>query len=550
MRERRAMRIYLPAIILAVCLIWGCGGTSSTPASVALPPAPDLGSVQTFQEKTDNLLSTTIVSKHVNDFQAEYNAGLAQGRLQRDAMIAARDNDWDSFYLLDPNHGFPKQEPPSPAELKEMQDILLRNYAYTVNFTLNHPDPVVQKNLKRIFFRLLGIYHGTLISPPPVVDLSGDKLPVLSDFTGAELELGYETPGLTFLDVYFINAFEDAIYCVSAPTTKATTRRASKCSAFVKKTADDILLAHNSWSSYLSQTMAMTLVVNDTFMTFNAIQPGMLSSYTDFGYNKHRIIFNETTHLYDFDQPKIEALWMIWRATLAEQFASSLDEFFKYLSLEASGTYMNGYMVVDAKTGEFGLVEMSWDTFVFFRPDGQSNVRVETKPAGVSQDYDTDMIKPTYILGYNMPGSLFIRNQLQSVNNRPARATQFLARIDGTNTVQDAMSLITYTDDPANPLSIYGRWDLGYGLTPRPKTIPEGSIDAKVTSANMTAFVSNLEGVLDPSSTNKAFWIKYGTPHISGKPFIWSESLWFTQKLRDVPNVVDGNFQLLNLHVR
>lgn len=543
------MRNRLTSLILAICVVCGCSGSATVPSAVPVPPGPDGGTVQSFQEKTDNLVSTTIVSKHPNDFQAEYNAGVAQARLQLDAMLAARDNDWDSFYLLDPNHGFPQQLPPSRAELQVMQDILARNYAYTVNYALNHPDPTVSRNLKRIFFRLLGLYHGTLPSPP-AVDFSGDKLPELADFTAQELQLGYETPSLTFMDVYFLNAFEDAIYAVPAPTTKATVRRVSKCSAFVKKTSDDVLLAHNSWSSYLSQTMAMTLVVNDTFMTLNAIQPGMLSSYTDFGYNKQRIIFNETTHLYDTDQPKVEALWMIWRATLAEQFSGSIDEFFEYMSLEASGTYMNGYMVLDGKTGEFGLVEMSWDTFVFFRPDGQNSVKVTTKPDGVRQDYDTDMIRPTYILGYNMPGSFAIREQLQSVNNRPARRTQFLEFIGGVETIEDAKALITYVDDPTNPLSIYGRWDLGYGDTPRPKTIPEGSIDAKVTSANSTAFVPNLKGELDLNSPYQAFWAKYGTPHINGKPFIWSESIWSNQKLRDVPNVVDGNFQLLNLRVR
>jgi hypothetical protein len=78
---------------------------------------------------------------------------------------------------------------------------------------------------------------------------------------------------------------------------------------------------------------------------------------------------------------------MFWRATLAEQFAASLDEFFNYVSLEASGTYMNGYMVVDAKTKEIGLVEMSYKSFVFYQPDGKGGVAVTTKPEGLSNAY-------------------------------------------------------------------------------------------------------------------------------------------------------------------
>jgi hypothetical protein len=323
----------------------------------------------------------------------------------------------------------------------------------------------------------------------------------------------------------------------------------SKCSAFVKKTANDIYLAHNSWSGYLSQSMAQTLWVNDTFMTFNAITPGMVSSDTDFGYNRHGLIFNETTHLNDFDKPKVEALWMIWRATLAEQFATSCDEFYKYLSLEASGTYMNGYMVVDVKTREIGLVEMSWDTFVYFKSNTTGGYDITTKPGGVDPSYDTGLLGDGFIFGVNMPVSLYIRNQLQSVDNRPQRRVQFAAGIGEVQDVESAKRLITYTD-PTNPLSIYGRWDLGYGITPRPKTIPEGSIEAKVTAASMVNYVFGLQGEFDMNSPNKAFWMKWGTTEVNGKPFIWSQSQWASQVLRDVPDVLTGQYQLLNLRIR
>jgi hypothetical protein len=42
----------------------------------------------------------------------------------------------------------------------------------------------------------------------------------------------------------------------------------------------------------------------------------------------------------------------------------------------------------------------------------------------------------------------------------------------------------------------------------------------------------------------------YGTSHVRGKPFIWSESLWSWQKLRDVPDRVDGVFTLMPLYLR
>lgn len=42
----------------------------------------------------------------------------------------------------------------------------------------------------------------------------------------------------------------------------------------------------------------------------------------------------------------------------------------------------------------------------------------------------------------------------------------------------------------------------------------------------------------------------YGTPCVEGKPFIWSESLWSIQPLRDVPGRLDGHFTLMHLHLR
>jgi hypothetical protein len=240
---------------------------------------------------------------------------------------------------------------------------------------------------------------------------------------------------------------------------------------------------------------------------------------------------------------------MFWRATLAEQFAGSLDEFYEYLSLDASGTSMNGYMVVDTKTGEIGLVEMSYQSFVYFKPNGNNSYQVITKPEDLSKEYDHELLQPDYILGVNFPVSQLIRDELKAVENRPARRTQFLAQIDDVNDIESAKALITYTC-PVEPLSIYGRWDLGYGTTTTPQTIPDGAADAKAASASMTSYVSGVNGILDLKSANRSFWMKFGTPVIKGKPFIWSESQWRGQKLRDVPDVVEGDFHLLHLYIR
>ena len=41
--------------------------------------------------------------------------------------------------------------------------------------------------------------------------------------------------------------------------------------------------------------------------------------------------------------------------------------------------------------------------------------------------------------------------------------------------------------------------------------------------------------------------MKYGTLYVEREPFVWSSSQWSDQKLRHVPDRVDGTFNLLRL---
>lgn len=497
-------------------------------------------------EKVKNIRNLSVVSNDTNHYKAEYEAGFIQGKLQKTQILMTRDNFWDMAYLLDPSHSFPKQIPPSPGELSEARRVLQENFTYTLDYIRNQKDPVLLKNMRRLLYRMIGIYHGTKMGEPVSIPFDDTWLP---SFSQSEMTLGYETRHLTFMDIYFINGFSDAWDVIASLVDAPLHHQPDKCSAFVKKTSDDIYITHNSWFGFLSQSMAVTLYINGDYLSMNAISPGCIGSASDFGYNNKGILFNETTHHAGYSEPKSNALWMFWRATLAEQFADSLDSFFEYISLEPSGTYMNGYMVVDSLKREIGLIEMSYQSFVYFRPNGENGYSVITKPEGRSTEYDHDLVQPDYLLGINYPASQLIRDELQALDTRPARKRQFMAMIGDVKDIESAKSLITYTD-PENPLSIYGRWDLGYGETPTPKTVPDGSIDAKAASASMIAYVSNLKGILDLDSNKKAFWMKFGTPYVNGKPFIWSESQWNGQKLRGVPDRVDGDYVLLNTYIR
>jgi hypothetical protein len=202
-------------------------------------------------------------------------------------------------------------------------------------------------------------------------------------------------------------------------------------------------------------------------------------------------------------------------------------------------------MVVDAKTKETCLIEMSYRCFVYHSSsDGTEIVSwfksMDGKPCSTA--FDTTLVTAQALMGINYPASFQVRDDLQSTDNRPARRRQFSQYLPGVKDVESAKALITYVD-PTNPLSIFGRWDLGRGETAYPKTIPDGSVDAKAASTSMVLDFMRLSQKLDAPKTG--FWMLYGTPSVDGKPFIWKESQWKDQNRRDVPDRLEGRWTLM-----
>ena len=558
MRKTRTMLLLLLA--LAPSLAQAAPAKAAQRASYALD-----AKASGVSETINHIANLTVVSKDDNDLKAEYRAGFVQGKLQAKGIRSARDNNWDHAYLLDPTHAFPKQRGPNRDELARAALLLNTNYGALLD-TMRHPATArdVAQRLQRLLFRMLGIYHGATQKAPAALDFSGRWLPDHTYFKPAELALAYESAGLSFMDVYFLNAYNDLMDVIghsqdapqSAPQTASQSgsrpdSRPEKCSAFLKRSGNEVILTHNTWQGFLSQTMTLTLAVNDERMTVNASSPGLIASGTDFGYNGQGLMFNETTHRMAHTEARADRLWIFWRAALAEQFSSSIDDFFRYLSLDNSGTYLNGYMVVDAKSGETGLIEMSHRCFIYYRSTGGaytvSSKSLDGEPC--SLEYDPEMVTADYLMGINFPASIQVRADLQSTDNRPARRRQFVRLLPSVVDVPSAKAVITHTD-PDNPLSIFGRWDLGYGETSYPKMVPDGSIDAKVATTAMARSFMALTGELDRRARHTGFWMRYGTAAVNGEPFVWSQSSWKWQKRRDVPDRVDGAFTLIPLHLR
>ena len=144
--------------------------------------------------------------------------------------------------------------------------------------------------------------------------------------------------------------------------------------------------------------------------------------------------------------------------------------------------------------------------------------------------------------------------ELASMNLRPMRRNQLWDRIDTVQDIETAKELITYTED-REPLSIYGRWDLGYGTTEMPRMRPDGSVDAKACSAEMIKeTLASLSRVPDINGDKRSFWMKFGTAHVRHLPFIWSQSPWADMKQAEetdcVPDALDGRWNRVKMFMK
>lgn len=520
-----------------------------------------------FAQCIDNNWNFAIYAQNPNIsiYQNEYNAGYVQGKVQGNAMIAAtRNNSWKNFLI-----GATPQENLNvdvhPEYLTASAESLIQNYNYTYDVLSGKQDDPMYRNITRLVFRMLGIYDGAAGNEPrknvALADLA------LSAFDAAQLKLGYDSDPLTYMDVIFINmqydlfdAIGDKIGLVmgygTAKKAKNAADQSDHCTAFTKMMPDhNVFWTHNSWCCFWAQSCAVTYVIGDDFVTQNANCPGQFGSNTDFGFNGNGIGFNETTHVDLYDKTKLDGIFLAYRSAAAEQFSHSIQEFYDYCKLDNTGTYLNGYHLVDANTGEIGLLDMSYNRFVLFVCDGKEvKLTDSTGYVPTHLDYDHHLITPTHVFGVNQPVSWWVGYELESMNLRPMRRNQLWARIDTVNDIETAKDLITYTED-REPLSVYGRWDLGYGTTEMARMRPDGSVDAKAGSAELIReTLKNLSRVPDINGTKTSFWMKFGTAHVQQLPFIWSQSPWADMKQDEsvdfVPDALDGRWNRVKMFMK
>jgi hypothetical protein len=510
-----------------------------------------------FAQCVDNNRTYAVYAQNpgVSIYQNEYNAGYVLGQIQGNKLIkAARNNVWRNFMLdATAGHRLSCDIPPRGVELAEKA--LVENYRYLYGWVSARSDDPKAVAIMRMMFRMLGIYDGAVSaarrSEVTIAALDLDAMPAEC----AVMHTGEDE--LTFVDIYFINAQFDLFDAISADINASVaeleTYRPSHCSGFVHMLEDgNIIWAHTTWACFYSMTCAVTFVVGEDLICQNCYSPGQFGSNTDYGFNGHGIGFNETTETYFYNKPRTQGLWITWRAAAAEHFARNIDEFWDYITLDNTATYLNGYMVVDANRNEFALIDMSYERFAMMRGNGKElKVTDSTGLEPTEMDYDQHMVTPDHILGCNVPVYRRIFYELQTIDGAPMRRYQLFSNIDNVTNLDMARRLITYNSDK-EPISIAGRWDYGIGTSEFMRPRAHGALDAKVyDTASLRKLLQSITLKPNINGTAVGFDMKYGSAYLQGKPFIWSKSMFAPFKqpadIDCVPDVLDGRWNAVKL---
>ena len=525
-----------------------------------------------FSQCVDNNWNYAIYAQDpsVSIYQNEYNAGYVQGKIQTNKVIkATRNNTW-RWYVLDEGPGANStQIPPDGTVIAQRH--LADNYNYLTDWAEKNQSDSRARGIIRLMYRMLGIYHGAA-DKEPLTAVTFDNLKLSSmDAEDAVMHTGDEP--LTFIDIYFLNAQmdlwdaagkelgvalnklekDDEEKQLTATEHDSLKWRPGDCSGFVKKMDNgEIFWAHTSWCCFMAQTCAVTYVIGEDFLTQNSFCPGQFGSNTDFGFNGHGIGFNETTETYFYNESKTLGIWLTWRAAAAEMFATSIDDFYEYVKLDNTGTYLNAYMLVDAYRGEFGMIDMSYARFALFKGDGK-NLTVEDSTGYTPNflDYDHHMVTPQHVLGCNIPSYKRIWRELETIDGAPKRRYQLWRNIPNVRTMEDVRKLVTYNEN-LEPISIAGRWDENYGTSEFLRYQPHGSIDAKAFgSEEIKQVLSNLSMKPSVNGSKTSFWMKFGSAYIDGLPFIWSDSIWAKFKEPEdvdcIPDAIDGQWNRVKM---
>ena len=329
-------------------------------------------------------------------------------------------------------------------------------------------------------------------------------------------------------DIVALNGFDDTtsyhhwLKSKECPPAIPTARE-EHCSAFIangKATRDGkILVAHNTWSSYLIGTcnVIMDLAPANGKRFLMQSHPGTLSSGTDWFMGKSGLLVTETT-ISGVNTFNPDGAPYFVRARKAVQYADTIDDWMKIMIEDNNGGYANDWLIGDVKTGEIAWLELGTFSHAIDRTfDGVftgSNVAT------------SEQVRSETKFKYNdKSGSCAARQQRWAMlieSNRTMldaeMAKRFLADHHDAVSGQDTPNRNTLCGHVDLDSRGASEWELG-------PYCPVGAYDGKVTNSDLAS-----EG---------AFWAHWGKPcgiDFNASSFLSQhpEYSWEQPRLRDI----------------
>ena len=302
-------------------------------------------------------------------------------------------------------------------------------------------------------------------------------------------------------DIVALNGFEDTVsyhqwlkareYPSAVPTV-----REEHCSAFMasgKATRDgSILVAHNTWSSYLIGTCNLIIdssPANGKRFLMQA-HPGTLSSGTDWFVGTSGLLITETT-ISGVNTFNPDGTPYFIRARKAVQYADTIDVWMKIMLQDNNGGYANDWLIGDVKTGEIAWLELGTFNHAIDRTfDGVfvgSNVATSEQVRSETQfNYDDDS------------GSCTARQKRWGELIEPSRTRLNVEMAKGF--LADHYDAFSGRDSP-NRNTLCGHVELDDRGAPEWEMgpyYPAGAYDGKITDSNL--------------ASKGAFWAHWGKP--------------------------------------
>jgi hypothetical protein len=275
------------------------------------------------------------------------------------------------------------------------------------------------------------------------------------------------------------------------------------CSAFIATgsyTRDGkVVMGHNSWDAfshgqYLNEIL--DLQPAEGHRMFMQSAPGFICSFTDFFMTDAGLMGTETT-IGGYGQYDADEVPEFIRVRRAMQYADTLDEWVETMKKENNGGYANSWLLADRNTNEIMRFEL-----------------------GLKFD-NVARAKDGYFVGFNAPEDPRIRN-LECGNTgyadirmgsgaRRVRLTQLMEKYRGKIDIKNGEKILAdhydvyLQKEKPGSRTVDGHYELdAFEYWPaRLPYVPQGAVDGKVTTSDLTAALS--------------FWARWGNS--SGMPF-------------------------------